>query len=38
MDGLSHLGGDAMILAEAEGLSAHARAIAIRLQTNDHRD
>ncbi len=29
--GLAHLGPDAMILAEAEGLSAHARAIAVRL-------
>ena len=33
-DGLAHLGPDAMILAEAEGLSAHARAIALRLQSN----
>ncbi len=30
-DGLAQLGPDAMILAEAEGLSAHARAISIRL-------
>ncbi len=38
IDGLAHLGNDAMILAEAEGLSAHARAISIRLQSNDRRD
>ncbi|MBT3534253.1 MAG: histidinol dehydrogenase [Rhodospirillaceae bacterium] len=30
-DGLARLGPDAMVLAEAEGLSAHARAISIRL-------
>ncbi len=37
-DGLAHLGPDAMILAEAEGLSAHARAIAVRLQSNRRPD
>ena len=31
-DGLAQLGPDAMVLAEAEGLSAHARAISIRLE------
>ncbi len=36
-DGLSHLGPDAMILAEAEGLSAHTRAISVRLQSNQRR-
>ena len=36
--GLAQLGPDAMILAEAEGLSAHARAIAARLQSNDEPD
>jgi histidinol dehydrogenase len=30
--GLAHLGPDAVILAEAEGLSAHARAISMRLK------
>jgi histidinol dehydrogenase len=34
-DGLARLGPDAMILAEAEGLSAHARAISIRLKKPD---
>ncbi len=34
-DGLATLGQDAMILAEAEGLSAHARAISIRLNKRD---
>ena len=36
--GLAHLGPDAMILAEAEGLSAHARAIAVRLDHPDRQD
>jgi len=31
-DGLAQLGPDTIILAEAEGLSAHARAVSIRLQ------
>ena len=38
VDGLAQLGPDAMILAEAEGLSAHARAIGLRLQDDDGRD
>ncbi|NQV58562.1 MAG: histidinol dehydrogenase [Alphaproteobacteria bacterium] len=36
--GLAHLGPDAIILAEAEGLSAHARAISVRLQGQDRQD
>ncbi len=36
--GLAHLGPDAMILAEAEGLSAHARAIDLRLRDQDPQD
>ncbi|MBT3333321.1 MAG: histidinol dehydrogenase [Rhodospirillaceae bacterium] len=37
--GLAHLGPDAVILAEAEGLSAHARAISLRLnQSNPKTD
>ena len=31
-DGLAQLGPDAIVLAEAEGLSAHARAVSIRLE------
>ena len=31
-EGLAELGPDAIVLAEAEGLSAHARAVSIRLQ------
>ena len=31
-DGLARLGPDAIVLAEAEGLSAHARAVSIRLE------